>query len=100
MEKLSISSGRITLANVNVLARKIFSSNIEPGEELKSKDLTEFSQFAAADTLAFRLNQVRSTSTTDNSTHRYLFATGNLDNRLKPGFQKQFSIDRFFSQPV
>ena len=36
------------------------------------------------------------TSFDPNRTERFLFATGDVDSRLKPTFRKEFSVDRFF----
>ena len=89
---------KFTFADVNALARQILGSNVAPAAELTVVDLTTFNFLSESDriTIATVVNRILSTGLDPDRTERFLFATGNLDSRLKPTFTKRFSVDRFF----
>jgi hypothetical protein len=87
-----------TLQDVNALATLILKTNLKPGTPLAAVDLMAFSFLSDTDRLIIKdtVNRILLTSLDPTRTERYLFATGNIDSRLKETFRKEFSVDRFF----
>ena len=98
---LSPLDPNFTLQSVNSMAALILNANVRPGTPLAEIDLTAFGFLSEDEQLTIRntVNRILLTSLDPNRTERYLFATGDIDNRLKATFRKEFSVDQFFISP-
>jgi hypothetical protein len=87
-----------TRDQVDDLATTVAGPDVPEAAPLSGTDLASFGFLNTTDrdTILSTVNQVLMVSQDPTATERFLFATGDVDARLAPGFAKQFSVDRFF----
>jgi hypothetical protein len=96
IEALGLVPDSLDETQINLLAAVILNPNLKPGTPLTDADLKALSFLSDDDRLTIRNSvNVGLIFSPPDSTARYVFATGDIDNRSLT-FPKEFSVDRFF----